>query len=440
MTRPTSQAKWLRVPLGTVADVVSGYAFPSTDFGEQGVPILKIKNIRTGFVELSDVDHVDEKYLTLPDRFHVRPGDVLISLTGSHISQPNSVVGRVAKHGKDLPHCLLNQRGGKVVVKDPTTCDLSFLFHALSDRDTIRAIALKAHGAANQANVSPSQVESIEVPMPPLWAQRSIASFLSAYDDLIENNSGRMVLLEEMARRIFEEWFVRFHAPGYESVPLADSAIGPLPADWYVEPLGKRITLESGSRPKGGIKALEDGVPSIGAENIKGLGRYDYSKERLVSRDFFEAMHRGKIKSGDVMLYKDGAHIGRKALFRDGYPYSECAINEHVFALRPTPPYSPAFLYFWLDRPENTDRIRRLNGNAAQPGINQAGVNGLPLLRPPEALILHFTELAEPLLALLFNLAKTNRNLNVQRDLVLPKLISGEIQVSSAERVMEAAE
>src|SRR5436190_309868 len=111
------QNGWPRKPLGDVADVISGYAFKSSEFGERGIPVIKIKNIRVGSVDLSEADRVDEKFLTIPERYHVRPGDVLISLTGSHISQPNSVVGRIARHSANLPECLLNQRGGKVIVK-----------------------------------------------------------------------------------------------------------------------------------------------------------------------------------------------------------------------------------------------------------------------------------------------------------------------------------
>src|SRR5580700_4920397 len=105
---------WTRKPLGEVADVISGYAFKSREFGDSGIPVIKIKNIRVGLVDLTGADRVDEKFLNIPERYHVRAGDILISLTGSHISQPNSVVGRVARHSTGLPDCLLNQRAGKV--------------------------------------------------------------------------------------------------------------------------------------------------------------------------------------------------------------------------------------------------------------------------------------------------------------------------------------
>lgn len=140
-------------------------------------------------------------------------------------------------------------------------------------------------------------------------------------------------------------------------------------------------------------------------------------------------MSRGKIQSGDVLLYKDGASLGRKSLFRDGFPHEIYCINEHVFILRTNNRCSPNYLYFWLDLPEMTQNIINLNANAAQPRINQKGVQGLPVLLPPMSLINAFENIAEPLLNLLFNLSKKNSFLRKTRDLLLPKLISGEIDM-----------
>ena len=207
-----------------------------------------------------------------------------------------------------------------------------------------------------------------------------------------------------------------------------------VPEGWEKITVGGVLSeIESGSRPKGGIDPTERGVPSIGAENILGLGQYDYSKEKFVSREFFEAMNRGHIQSGDVLLYKDGAHIGRKSMFRDGFPHKVCCVNEHVFILRTNNRCRQSYLYFWLDQPEMTQNIRNLNANAAQPGINQAGVKGLPILLPDQRTLELFDSIIDPVLSQFFNLAKKNANLRRTRDLLLPRLVSGEIDVSELE-------
>src|SRR5690606_13132131 len=167
------------------------------------------------------------------------------------------------------------------------------------------ALTAKAHGAAQQ-NLSQALIREFEMPTPPLHVQRKIAAVLAAYDELIENNLRRIAILEEMAQAVYREWFVNFRFPGHEDVALVDSPLGPIPEEWEVLVLEHVVsTLESGSRPRGGIDPNETGVPSVGAENVLGLGKYDYSKDKYISRSFFESMRRGHVRSGDVLLYKD---------------------------------------------------------------------------------------------------------------------------------------
>lgn len=302
-----------------------------------------------------------------------------------------------------------------------------YLFYALHPKlDLLKSIST---GAATKF-LTLTILKALDIELPSLKAQRKIASILSAYDDLIENNNRRIKILEEMAQTIYKEWFVNFRFPGHEKVRMVKSELGMIPEGWEVRKLGDVLSeIESGSRPKGGIDPSERGIPSIGAENIIGLGRYDYTKEKYISHEFYEGMWRGRVKSKDVLLYKDGAQIGRKSMFRDGFPHETCCINEHVFILRMNERCTQNYLYFWLDQPEMTQKIKNLNANAAQPGINQTGVKGLPILLPAKFLIDAFENIAEPLLAELFNLAKKNNLLRKTRDILLPKLISGEIDV-----------
>lgn len=322
---------------------------------------------------------------------------------------------------------ITNQQINSIIV-DRSQHDPAFVYYRLiEDRDQIKATA----GGAATPIISKSAFENIVVMMPPLPIQRKIAAVLSACDDLIENNSRRINLLEEMAQRIYREWFVEYRFPGHEGVPLVVSELGPIPRGWGTGILGEVLSLmEAGSRPKGGIDPLERGVPSVGAENVIGLGQYDFDKEKFVSREFFERMTRGRLASGDVVLYKDGAYIGRVSLFRDGFPHIECGVNEHVFILRTNERLSQSFLYFWLAEPRNQDRVRALNANAAQPGLNQEKLRALALTIPPVALIRRFTETIEPFVALVFRLALGITRTRAARNLLLPRLISGQIDVS----------
>ena len=283
-----------------------------------------------------------------------------------------------------------------------------------------------SQGAA-QDNLSWQKLSTIRFPNPPIEIQRKIADYLVAYEDLIENNQKQIKLLEEAAQRLYKEWFVDLRFPGYENVKVVDG----VPEGWKQCLLGDiNCSLESGSRPKGGIDAsLVDGVPSIGAENVIGLGCYNYSSEKLITKEFFSKMKRGKLCDKDILIYKDGAYIGRTSLFQDGFPHLEAAVNEHVFLLHAADEHIQYYLFFTLYQQEYYQKMQKLNKNAAQPGINSKAMMSLPVLLPTEDILDRFDSFAMPLMHKIFNIAKQNRQLELARDRLLPKLMSRELEV-----------
>ena len=254
--------------------------------------------------------------------------------------------------------------------------------------------------------------------------QSAIASILSAYDDLIENNRRRIQLLEQAARLLYREWFVHLHFPDHEHAKIKDG----VPEGWEKKTLSKVLfELESGGRPKGG--AQEDGIPSVGAENVIGIGQYHYSKEKYVPETYFNSMRKGIIQSRDVLVYKDGANIGRSSYFGDGYPHETCAVNEHVFILRASPQVGQNLLYFWVERDETRQRIANLNANTAQPGVSQSKLKTLDFVVPQDRIASMFNETVEPIVRQIFLLAKEIQALINARDLLLPRLMDGEVTV-----------
>jgi len=287
-----------------------------------------------------------------------------------------------------------NQQLNNIIV-DQSRYVPEYIYYRLRyETPRIRSIAGGTGSGKAIYNKTAFEEHRLEIHDYPL--QQKIASVLSAYDNLIENNFRRIQILEEMAQLIYREWFVNFRFSEHEKVKLMNSELGKIPEGWEVMQLGEVLeSIESGSRPKGGIDPNERGIPSIGAENVLGLGRYNFGKEKYVTEYFYESMRKGEIKSGDVLLYKDGAKLGRKSMFKDGFPHEVCCINEHVFILRTNSKCSQNYLYFYLDRPDITEEIINLNANAAQPGINQAGVKSLPILLPPKNLIRLFDDKKE---------------------------------------------
>ncbi len=224
-------------PLGQFIDIISGYAFKSKDFKSTGIPVIKIKNVTPPEVSLVDLSYIPIEIADSLPKFELSYGDVLIALTGSHINQMASVVGRVARV-KYYIRSMLNQRVGKIVVKDKDVCDLEYVYYYLSQDQVKISLASKAGGAANQANISPTDVKELEIPLPPIEIQRRISDILSAYDDLIENNQKQIKLLEEAAMRLYKEWFVNLRFPGYKNSKIVDG----VPEGWEYKEVGSLIS------------------------------------------------------------------------------------------------------------------------------------------------------------------------------------------------------
>lgn len=419
-----SRASWPRVPLSEVAEIVSGYAFKSSEFGDQGIPAIKIKNLRVGTVDLSEVQRVDEKHLAIPDRYHVRGGDVLISLTGSHLSQPNSVVGRVARHSRHYPECLLNQRVGKVIIKDNSKAELDYLFYALSERETVRAIAMKAHGAANQANVSPAQVGTIDILLPPVAVQRRIACILGAYDALIEANRRRIAVLEEMARRLFEEWFVRYRFPGHQTRSLANG----IPEGWRRGNLGDIVEQRRDTTFPGEHLASRIYVP------VECIGRRTLALSETTpwteAQSSLQTFERGDILFGAMRAY-----------FHKVAPAPSAGVTRATcFVLRPRHRDLFAFALLTMFRDETVAFASANSKGSTIPYAQWTGsLERLPIAIPDEETLKGFNAVAQPSIDLITNLRDANVTLSASRDLLLPRLISGDLTVSGADRELEDA-
>lgn len=270
-------------------------------------------------------------------------------------------------------------------------------------------------------SVNKNDISSLIVKIPERFEeQKKISSILSVLDDKIELNKKINRNLEAQAQAIFKSWFIDFEPFG-----------GKMPADWKQGYLSDVLsTIESGSRPKGGSEL--SGVPSIGAENIDGIGHYDYTKEKYINRNFFQNLRHGKVNSGDVLLYKDGAYVGKVSMALNGFPHKICAVNEHVFILRTNECLpSQSYLYLFLTQRSIRNKISTLgSAKAAQPGINQGDIKGIALTIPNQKMIQTFEKATSSIFNMIVQNSIQSRCLAQLRDTLLPKLMSGEIDIS----------
>ncbi|EHQ06095.1 restriction endonuclease subunit S [Leptonema illini] len=382
--------------IGEYVTVLSGYAFKSEDFQAVGVPVIKIGNIKLGHVSLDDGNTecipraIADK---LGRKFIVRKGDVLISLTGSHLTQPGSVVGRVGRYYYDSIS-VLNQRAGKIIVKDEEKSHLGFWFYLLSTKAVMTEIAMLAHGAANQANVSPKDIEKIWLPLPPLPIQKRIAAILSAYDELIENNNRRIALLEKMAEEIYREWFVRMRFPGHEKTKFHKG----IPEGWEVKKLAEVVELCYG-------KALKE-------EERSGSGFPVYGSSGIVG------YHKIKLAEGPGIIVGRKGNVG--SIFWSATDYY---VIDTAYFVRAE--ISFRYLFFALHS------LNFVNNDSAVPGLNRSQAYSNFMLLPDANLLKRFDLEIGELLKVKENLLQQNTLLKQTRDALLPRLMSGKLDVEN---------
>ena len=418
---------WEWKPIGDVAKVVPGYAFKSKDWTDQGVQVVKIKNIQSDTtVNMTEADCVPEEILTERlAKFLLSDGDILLAMTGA-------TAGKVGKL-RTNQRALLNQRVAKLV---PVTVDEGFFWSVVSSQDYQDYFFKLADGAA-QPNMSGGQIEKVAIPFPPLSTQRRIASTLSTYDDLIENNTRRIAVLEEMARRLYEEWFVHFRFPGHEDATFTETEQGRVPEGWKVKPLGdacERITDGAHKSPP----SVEHGRPMASVKDMHEWGLHLNQCRHISEEDYGELVRNNcKPELNDILIAKDGANLNKHTFLIT--EEVDVVLLSSVAILRPGDEVHPEFLTAQLKSSEVSNRIKQSKSGAAIPRIVLKDFKRLEILVPSRQTQGQWNETAGPLAGLCRTLVKRNANLRAQRDLLLPKLVSGEIDVSEAEETLEDA-
>jgi type I restriction enzyme S subunit len=220
------------------------------------------------------------------------------------------------------------------------------------------------------------------------------------------------------------------------------SLLGDIPSGWNATTLGDVLdVLETGRRPKGGVAGYSSGIPSIGAESIWGIGKFDYSKTKYVPTEFYEKTSAGRVEHNDVLLYKDGGKPGefrpRVGLFGHGFPFEKFCINEHVFRMR-SGSVGQIFLYFTISDQRVLDDFANKGGKAAIPGINQVDVRSTRIIMPDKRVLEEFNRQVTPWCDLMIQNAIQSRTLANLRDTLLPKLLSGEITTTAIPELSHA--
>ncbi len=419
---------WKTTTLGKICDQVGsiiqtgpfGSQFHQSDYSQEGIPLVMPKDIIEGRIKTDSIARVAPEHLERLSRHKLKSGDIVYGRRGdigrqALIRQPQA--GWLCGTG-----CLRLSLSGSVI--EPL-----FLHYYLRQSNVIGWIANQAVGAT-LPNLNTGILRSVPVLLPPLPAQRKIAAILSAYDDLFENNLRRIKILEEMAQNLYREWFVKFRFPGHQHKRFIDSPLGQIPQGWEVKLLGNLADqIRDGIKPD----SVDPETPYFGLEHLP--------RESITPADwgFASEVHSTKLlfKKGDILFGKIRPYFHKVGVA----PLSGVCSSDTI-VIRPR---STAWFGLILGCTSSVKFVE--HASATSQGTKMPRANWDVLVKyqvpmPCQPILGQFNEFMNDIVNQLHNFVFRNQTLRCTRDLLLPRLISGEVDVSELEITLpdEAAE
>ena len=445
--------------LGDLIDIKHGFAFKGASIHDepQGDVLLTPGNfaIGGGFKE----DRFKYYDGSVPEEFVLDEGDLLVTMTD--LSKQSDTLGYPAlvPASADGRRYLHNQRLGKALPKGNGEICTRYLYYVMCTDDYRHEVLASATGTTVK-HTSPDRIRKFRFMLPPLAEQEAIAHVLGTLDDKIELNRRINETLEEMARALFKSWFVNFDPvrskmegrwrrgeslPGlpadlYDLFPnrLVDSELGEVPEGWEVKTI-EDIAVRVAMGPFGSsIKVstfVESGIPVISGQHLKGTLLED-SDHRFITEDHAERLAKANVQRGDIVFTHAG-NIGQVAYIPETSRYERYVISQRQFYLRcNTSEISPLFVLHFFQAQEGQ---HQLLANASSTGVPSIArpvtyLRSIYLCLPPPALWSTFHNIVNGFYVLVGKRAAENRALVAQRDVLLPKLVSGVVEVNGVNR------
>lgn len=383
------------VKLGNIVDYRKGYAFKSSLYTDTGVMVVRVSDFTLDGISENDAVYIEEEKVY--DRHLLQYGDILIQTVGSWANNPNSIVGKVVRVPKLSTKAYLNQNIVKLIPKE--SVDNTYLFYSLKANHFSLYCVNRGQGAANQASITLETILRFKFLVHSTKEQRRIASILSAYDNLIENNNRRIRLLEQMAENLYKEWFVRFRFPGHEKEEFENG----LPKGWKRVPLktickferGKNITASE--MISGSVPVISAGVSPSGFHN------------------------KSNVFGASVTISSSGANAGFISIHYEDIWAADCSFVSEE---------STKYIYYVYEVLNNMRPVvDNLQRGAAQPHVYPKDLNRILVVVPEEHIREKANDRFYQLHQLISKLLQQNKHLSCQRDLLLPRLMSGKLEV-----------
>ena len=403
--------EWKEVRLGDVVEIVNGFAFKSKAFTLEGIPVIKIKNIKAGKVILNDLDYISTSDVN-PKYTKIRSSDILITMTGNRMDgSPETWVGKVSlfRHQGDF---YLNQRVSALRLIDDTV-ENNFLSYYLSSWHSQLYFALNSNSSGGQANITPAVVQEYRLMVPELEPQRSIASILSSLDREIELNNKFNADLEEMAQAIFKNWFVDFEP--FKDGRFVDSELGMIPEGWKVGSPYEYAKVVYGAPYKSAkFNDNGEGLPLIRIRDLKDCNPQFYTPEILPQTEY--------VNMGDIVAGMDAEFVPHIWKGNTGL------LNQRVCKLMPQQTSISNLFVLYLMKPE-LEFVQSYKTGTTVSHLGKADIDKFVVVLPPLEVVEECSKILDSILQRIKNISAESRTLSLLRDTLLPRLMSGEIEV-----------
>ncbi|CAK0740420.1 type I restriction enzyme, S subunit [Gammaproteobacteria bacterium] len=413
--------KWRDYKLGDLLEIKHGFAFLGEYFANAGTHIVLTPG---NFFDEGGFKHKGDKEKwyrgPIPADYVLNEGDLIVAMT----EQAEGLLGSSA-----IVPCralyLHNQRLGLVQLRDTNQTDKDFVYYLFNSKPVRQQIRGSASGTKIR-HTAPSRIAEVKVSIPSLPIQQRIAGILSAYDDLIENSQRRINILEKMARSLYREWFVHFRFPGHENHPRVASAVGEIPAGWEVRKLAEFVTTKYGYTES-------TNTEPVGPKYLRGM---DINKSSFI--DWSEVPYC-PIAHKDYGVYR--LRVGDVVVIRMADPGKVGIVEQEVdavfasYLIRVAPKdnrLSPYFLFYLMESAEYYAYITGASTGTTRKSASAGVIADYQFVLPPQQLVVLFEKRVSEIRSLLTALLKQTVNLRRTRDLLLPRLLSGQIDVGSS--------
>ncbi len=409
-------AAWLKVKLADCVNLLAGFPFKSGQFTDkpEDVPLVKGENVSQGCILWDISKRWPASDWEKVEKFHLLPGDVVVAMDRPWV--PAGLKWSFIRASD--PKSLLVQRCARLRSSDGRL-DQNFLRFVIGGSDFENYVIPITTGV-NVPHISGQQILDYEFRLPPLPVQRRIAGILSAYDELIENSQRRVKILEAMARALYREWFVHFRFPGHKTHPRVASPLGPIPQGWEVKKLGDIAEDMRRNVPKG---QLEESKPYVGLEHIP---------RRSLALDAWETAtelgsNKLEFKKGEVLFGKIRPYFHKVSVAPfDGL----CSADTIVIRAR-RPEYYAVVVAFVSSDSFVAEASATANG-AKMPRANWNVLEKFPVVIPKGKVAEKFSALFADIIAQQQAFIFQIQSLRRTRDLLLPRLLSGRVELSVA--------